>query len=465
MAINVTVMSIDFDSFEEPINKTFFKNEISIGRDSSNDLVLDRPEISYAHVKIYVKKDADNQNYLMVQDLGSSNGTMVERDQLDSGEEVEIHQNQRLIIGTYLIKPTLVEEEKSNFASINDIKEAFDKPLEVSKEDNIIIEEENYLDEEAEVEETHIAFTPEESKVTAEPIVLPEEKVVVEEIAVAPVAEEVIVEEEKIEPVIVAKTEDISTSTSNIIKEVASNIAKIIISDSDQNLSFEAAELFNLKGRIFSNGAMLSGVSINGGALGTSVSDENGKFIFQNIEESTNYNLVISKDGYTFEANGLSGIIDSEKEIEIKAYKLHSISGKILYKGSALSGVAVEIPNIGTTVSGTDGSFKFENIRFGSNYQIRLHKDKFKFDLLEGTGIVDRDINLTINSTKLVNISGKIIHKGKPVEGVEIECVNIGKTKSNEDGSYTIENVPEGQEYTLKASKVGFVFKPSKAIN
>ncbi|MBP9838673.1 MAG: carboxypeptidase regulatory-like domain-containing protein, partial [Proteobacteria bacterium] len=215
----------------------------------------------------------------------------------------------------------------------------------------------------------------------------------------------------------------------------------------------------------FSNGAMLSGVSINGGALGTSVSDENGKFIFQNIEESTNYNLVISKDGYTFEANGLSGIIDSEKEIEIKAYKLHSISGKILYKGSALSGVAVEIPNIGTTVSGTDGSFKFENIRFGSNYQIRLHKDKFKFDLLEGTGIVDRDINLTINSTKLVNISGKIIHKGKPVEGVEIECVNIGKTKSNEDGSYTIENVPEGQEYTLKASKVGFVFKPSKAIN
>ena len=149
MAISLTIMSIDFDSFEAPVTKTFDQDEVSIGRTTNNDLVLDRAEVSPYHAKISVRKNGpDDQPHLYIKDLGSISGTMVERDPLVPDSEIKILANQRLIIGSYLIKPNIVEDQNAKPTAAKTYKAMGSDLLDMSKLDiraddkNLILEEE-----------------------------------------------------------------------------------------------------------------------------------------------------------------------------------------------------------------------------------------------------------------------------------------------------------------------------------
>ncbi len=456
MAIQVTVMSIDFDSFEEPITKVFDKNEISVGRKEGNDLILNRPEVSSFHAKLFIKPNGKKGSppKLYITDLGSSNGTMLERDNLKPETEVRVEPNQRLIIGSYLLKPVII-------GGMIDEKDAPAQPkpaptrLTHSPRETVMVKREDL-------------FALDETAAPAEESIIEDKETVrrnkfdrIEETPVEPepALAELFTEEEPI----AAPIENEATRT-HIVSAVPPIVNLHIDADSVLDLHFEATELFRLAGRVTHGGSGLAGVRIDGGDLGVLETDADGNFALADIADSTSYRLVLSKAGYLLEPSVLSGSLSADSTLHISASKLHQLSGKIQHRGQPLSGVRVDAGALGSATTDADGLFTFRDVKEGTPFKLSVARERFLFDSAEAQGTVDRDIALNFNAKKLITVAGRVLHKGKPLAGVEIECVNLGKATTDSQGRYTFENVPEGADYTFTAQKAGFRFSHTRQL-
>ncbi|NIP38359.1 MAG: FHA domain-containing protein [Candidatus Dadabacteria bacterium] len=72
------------------------KDRITIGRDDTNDIVLNNPTISRQHAEISV-----SNGLVSIKDLGSSNGTYINNVKMD---EVTLDVGDEIIVGKYMIK-------------------------------------------------------------------------------------------------------------------------------------------------------------------------------------------------------------------------------------------------------------------------------------------------------------------------------------------------------------------------
>ncbi len=130
-----------------------------------------------------------------------------------------------------------------------------------------------------------------------------------------------------------------------------------------------------------------------------------------------------------------------------------------MHKIQAMPGVTVSAGSIGSTTTSADGSFKFNDIEEDSKYEIAASKAKFTFDKPSVGGILNSNVdNLVFNANQLLSISGRVMHKGQPMEGVEIDAGPLGKTITDAEGYYCFTDVPDGTEYSLTAKKGKFVF-------
>ena len=338
MSIQVTVMSIDFDSFEEPITKVFRKDEITLGRTAANDLVLDRPEVSTVHARIRVRSNGGgSEPHLFVTDLGSSNGTMLEREGLAPDVEVPMQANQRIIIGTYLIKPSILAGDVER-------KESQDEPIDDTESAPVI---------------------------SADPV---------------------------------------------ISAETMSTHSAISASALDAFTHAQREEVF------VRSETAAPRAAINPGPTSVTVEVESEAVIDLNFEASA----------------------------------LYTLSGKITHKGAAIAGVRIDGDHLGSTESAADGTFSFREIEEGAAYRLALSKAGYLFEPSVLTGNLERDTSVDFTARQLLKIGGRVVHKGKPLAGVEIECINLGKATTDMDGRYSFGNVPEGARYTIRALKPGF---------
>lgn len=150
---------------------------------------------------------------------------------------------------------------------------------------------------------------------------------------------------------------------------------------------------------------------------------------------------------------------DSDIELDFVATALLRLSGVITHKGKPLPGVVVTDAALGERVTDEAGCFEFGDIIEGTNYELTFKKEGYLISpySLSGT-LLDEDVTLSAEAKRLFAISGKITHKGKPLSGVTVNGGKLGTIITDDTGSYRFENVPEGEEYTLKASKDGFTF-------
>lgn len=81
----ITVTYAD-ESGEEPRRRHFHTWELSIGRARDNDIVLARPDVSKRHARIYV-----HDNRCVIEDLGSSGGTLVNEQHIEGPVVVGAH--------------------------------------------------------------------------------------------------------------------------------------------------------------------------------------------------------------------------------------------------------------------------------------------------------------------------------------------------------------------------------------
>ena len=432
MPIQVTIMSIDFDSFEEPVTKVFNKDEITVGRKPGNDLVLDRPEVSSYHAKLFARPNGGGKPKLFVTDLGSSNGTLLERDPLRPDAEASVQPNQRLIIGSYLLKPSIVE-------STDEVTEALFQP---AYPEGRVIEQSNAPDtllvkhrhESTSRDTNGESFTVGASEFLGAPLLRDEPH----------------------------KEAPVSSEPEYFTSAVAPLVTLQVEGESVPDIDFDATQLFTISGRVTHKGEGLSGVKLDAGDLGKFETDSDGRFHIPNVADATDYRLMLSKEKFVLEPAVLTGSLGANEDLHVAATRLFQLSGRVLHRGAPLSDVRIDAGAIGRVTTGPDGRFFFRDLRDGTKYTLHADRDRYLFDL-EGTdGVVDKDVELTFSARRLVTVSGRVVHKGTPLSDVQIECINLGKTTTDSEGRYEFENVPEGAEYVFTAQKQGFKFAHSR---
>ena len=465
MAIQITVMSLDFESFEQPVTRVFEKSEITLGRHQTNDLVLDRPEVSGIHARLRVKANGSaNSSALYITDLGSANGTMVENSALKAQVEVAILPNQRLIIGTYLIKPSVIMlaghdsagEDSSQAEAAAEESAEESRPIEevsaeieaaADSEEDSVNEIESAAVEVTDTDERDADVSEEEEEGGAATHDAPDFSSLSSS-AASP-----------------ASAAGGSAAPSAPLDPSASSFIVFVDGSSHENLDFIARELFTLGGKILHKGAPLAGVRIEAGDLGERTTGADGEFSFGEMPEGTSYGVKVEKNGFIFDLGGPSaGEIHQDIRFAFTATQLFEITGTVKHRGKPLPGVQVDGGPLGVRHTDDNGLYTFADIPEGTSYRLALKKDKFLFDKNEVAGEAGpTDPTPEVSVRELFALRGKVIHRGKPMGGVEVDGGHLGKVTTGSDGEYVFENVPEGAKYILTASKDGFVFGTIKS--
>lgn len=351
MAVQVTVMSLDIDSDREPRISRFQKNEISIGRSKDNDIVIEHPEVSSHHAKLKIHNDKKrNEDSLVVLDLGSLNGTRVENIPIPPNKEIELSRHDRVRVGNFLIKPELVEGK----ALKSDI-EIIDTELETKNTDESKPEPPAPAPEpEPEIappadEPVEVAAPTEDLEATAPS---PRKQLVAAILkgkssngnssfsgrisSTAPdsidfmairlfkLSGKVLHHGKPLGNVEIdaaglgkATTRadgsfeilDVPEGTEYTLKAVKSNYI-ISCSDTqgiingDHEITFEALQLFTVRGKVTHHGKPLEGVAIDGGNLGQTTTGPDGTYSFADVPENTEFTITAMKKGYLIKGLG-----------------------------------------------------------------------------------------------------------------------------------------------------------------
>ena len=350
MAIQLTVLSLDFDSNEAPRTNIYLKEEITLGRDDSNDVVLCSPNVEEFHARLRVAENGGGIPHLFITDLGTDVGTKVENTALPAGVESTMDLNQRIVIGDFLIKPSHIDE--------------------THEEEEI--EEEEKMEEKSETEDTSHADTMTNGSLVKE------------------FDQDELDREETDQEGVVAKEESVFVSAANDeFDDVRTPVATIKISvkgEDIKDLNFAATRLYDICGKVIHKGNPLARVTIDAGSIGTFNTDDDGVFRFIAIPEATQYTIRPSLEKFSFQPETIKGRLDDNCDnLEFGAVQLFSISGRVVHKGKALEGVEIDGGPLGVTHTDADGNYSFDNVPDGTKYTLTAKKGNFVFGKMQGT--------------------------------------------------------------------------------
>lgn len=348
MSLQLTVMSLDFDSLIPPITKKFSKREITIGRLPSNDIVLDTPEVSGHHAKLRIVTNSETPK-LFITDLGSTNGTLVENVPVAHQIEVPLSTNERVRIGNYLIKPLIVGDE-----------------FELLAEDPIL--------EETITEFTHSEIEDEEE---TEGLYVTRAKThVLDKASLRPLPQENGHPANAARELYVDPEEPAHRTPPVAHLESGAAIIKGRAGASPAKVDFVASMLVALRGTVLHRGFPLAGATVDAGPLGTAVTSDDGAFTFADIIEGTSYTLSVTKDQFRFDGE-FEGVLEQDTALEISAQQLFTISGVVTHKGSPLGGATVDGGPLGTVLTAPDGSYHFYDVPEDTEYELHVYKEGY----------------------------------------------------------------------------------------
>ncbi|HQH28270.1 MAG TPA: FHA domain-containing protein, partial [Oligoflexia bacterium] len=402
MAIQLTVMAIEFGFAGRPTTQIYYKDEIVLGRDSGNDVVLGRPEVSAQHAKLLVKRNGSGSDpVLCVLDLGSTNGTMVESRALEPMEEVPVRANQPIIIGNFLIKSAFVdidlpEEESQDYSAAEPAPEGNEQQADDSFD--VVLEpvqDDRWPDAQAEaavesIEEGNAAMK--------------------------------LFEEEEIEETAVKRQRTYSGSiwNSKSFSQLASSSrneqpAEIMPGDTDDSTAPAEPEEVYIE-----------------------VCESEGEERAESTELTQEPDAAQEAE-ITFVAGGEDEVIS----IDFVALQLFNIAGTVKHRDSYLEGVRVAWGER-EYITGRDGSFQFSDIEEGTKYALSAEKQGYIIECPEASGEIYSDLNLAFVAQKLLSLGGRVLHRGAPLAGVEIDAGDLGKTFTGADGAYCFPHIVEG---------------------
>lgn len=145
-------------------------------------------------------------------------------------------------------------------------------------------------------------------------------------------------------------------------------------------------------------------------------------------------------------------------DLDFDASRLVALSGRVIHRGKPLAGVRIDAGELGSFISDEEGKFRTTEKPEETSYRVQASKDGYTFDQIVQEGTLENQSELVFNAKQLLTISGCVRHKGKPFARVDIDAGGFGKTVTDDNGMYCINNVPEGSDFKIIARRDGYVF-------
>ena len=478
MAIQLTLMVIEFGFAGRPKTQIYYKDKLTLGRDYANDIPLNRPEVSSLHAEISVKRNSpDGEPALYIKDMNSSNGTLVGEKALEPCVETSVSPNQRIIIGNFLIKAAFVDidvpetEEKAAPAeepTPGEPEEAavgmIETPPELKADELPAAIDANEF-EENDMSKLYAEAADGLGDQDAE-IAISWANISADEPVPAPADEPA---EEQESSALEAQEEQESSSSDYSFGLVPETIAAEVLEpparaplsftaagDDVVTIDFEALELFSVRGEVQHRGQPLSGIRIHCNGAEQTTSDS-GTFEFAELEEGTEYELRAENDDYLFEASEPRGSLTSDVHCVFTAKKLFTVSGLAMHRDNPLPGVRIKDRDGNERLTDESGRVEFGRICEGSPYELSAEHNDYIFESEHTAGMIDNEhVAISFRARKLITITGRVMHKGAPLAEVQVDGGVLGQTTTGEDGVYRFERVPEGTDFKITLHKPGY---------
>ena len=236
---------------------------------------------------------------------------------------------------------------------------------------------------------------------------------------------------------------------------------------SNVDIPFEADQInqYYLDGYVVADGAGVSGVQVDGGPLGTLVTDQYGYFLFGLVDQDFDYALAFSAVGYTFPSGVVVGTMTDNTLLEIEAVRSqYTISGKVQIGGVALAGVEINGGDLGTTTTDANGQYSFSGADFGGTYSITASLLGYQFEPTFQEVIISADTAVDFSATQpTYKITVHADLNNKDLADIDVDAGSLGKGSTNKKGDFEIAAVPFGTSYSIQVSSSDYEFDPDSA--
>ncbi len=149
---------------------------------------------------------------------------------------------------------------------------------------------------------------------------------------------------------------------SNQVRDLAGNA----VSAGAKGSFAVSATTYTLTGRILSGGAPLSGVTAQGGALGSQTSGADGRFSFGTLAQGTSYTVTPAATGYDFSPPSASGTLNANTDLNFSAtLRQYNYTGLVTFKGTPLIGFAIS-SSVGGAATNGSGYYQLASATHGS---------------------------------------------------------------------------------------------------
>jgi hypothetical protein len=143
----------------------------------------------------------------------------------------------------------------------------------------------------------------------------------------------------------------------------------------------------------------------------------------------------------------------------------HSISGKITYNGTGLSGVSVRLSGASASLITTDsnGNYSFTGLSNGT-YTVTPSLAGYIITPKQGT-VSDADVALNFTATTpSYDITGRVTYNGAGLSGVAVSLTGAGtaNTTTDSNGNYSFTGLYNGK-YTVTPTLAGYTILPKQA--
>lgn len=143
-------------------------------------------------------------------------------------------------------------------------------------------------------------------------------------------------------------------------------------------------------------------------------------------------------------------------DFNFDAVQLFRLSGRVTHHAEPLSGVSIDAGPLGVVQTDAKGEFEFLKVPEGSEYLLEIFRKQYQFTTKDVAGVVRQDKSIEISATRLFRLKGKVLHRGRPVEGVTVDGGRLGEVVTERNGVFEYNGVPEGTSYSLSVSKDGY---------
>ena len=159
---------------------------------------------------------------------------------------------------------------------------------------------------------------------------------------------------------------------------------------------------YSVTGTVTANSRPLAGATVDGGVLGSQITDGSGAYRFAGITPATAYSLSVSHPGATFGTSSASGILNADTTQDFSGtLTTHTLSGTIMAGGSPLAGVTVSGDSLGNTTTDNSGAYSFTEVAYGTSYSITPTLTDYDLSPPSSSGTITGDI--THNFTAVYN--------------------------------------------------------------